>query len=57
MSLTTELDDSGSSTRRFLEERFPNTRRVTGEANALHYQQKSRILGTKKPGQTSDRAN
>ena len=35
MSLTTELDDSGSSTRRFLEERFPNTRRVTGEANAL----------------------
>ena len=35
MSLTTELDDSGSPTRRFLEERFPNTRRVTGEANAL----------------------
>ena len=35
MSLTTELDDSGSPTRRFLEERFPNTRRVTGEANAI----------------------
>ena len=35
MSLTTELDDSGSPTRRFLEERFPNTRKVTGEANAM----------------------
>ena len=35
MSLTTELDDPSSPTRRFLEERFPNTRRVTGEANAL----------------------
>ena len=35
MSLTTELDDSGSPTRRFLEERFPNTGKVTGEANAM----------------------
>ncbi len=35
MSLTTQLDNSSSPIRKFLEERFPNARAVTSEANAL----------------------
>ena len=35
MSLTSLLDDRNGKVRSFFEERFPNTRRVTGEANAL----------------------
>ena len=34
MSLTSQLDNSSSPIRKFLEERFPNTRAVTSEANA-----------------------
>ena len=35
MSLTSNLDNPSSPMRKFLEERFPNTRAVTSEANAL----------------------
>ena len=34
VSLTSQLDNSSSPIRKFLEERFPNTRAVTSEANA-----------------------
>ena len=34
MSLTSQLDNSSSPIRKFLEERSPNTRAVTSEANA-----------------------
>lgn len=35
MSLTSQLGDRNSKVRAFFEERFPGTRKVTGEANAL----------------------